>query len=284
MRDLLQKRWLLPAAIGFQILSFLIFWRVTLLSDPEALKSSIYTYYQSQYYIHLTQGRLPWIHFNVEYPPLTAFCLLFPAYASGLSVLTVSLLRAVVSVTLSCVVLVRVCRNQNIASEVKVGAVGLTSLLACVTPGFYHGLFDWTMYLAHLLIALSLVSLSSQVVTSRATWWLVWLGSSIKLLPLLAAPFLAIGLPKEQRKGAIFSAAAVALIHIPFLVWGFEGFRYFVAFHRMRGIDNFSIYSTVLLMLERFGITSVESIHQFGALEITGPFSGSAAKMSLPIF
>lgn len=277
-------RWLLPAAVAFQVVSFLIFWQVTLLADPAALKGSIYTYYQTRYYVHLSSGLLPWIHFNVEYPPLTAFCLLFPAYASGLSVLAVSLLRASVSTLLTSLVLIKAIRSDHIDCKAKIGVVGLTSLLACVSPGFYHGLFDWTMYLAHLLMALSLVSTNGQGLTSRATWWLTWLGASIKLLPLLAAPFLAIKLPKDQRKSALLPLAIVGLIHVPFLVWGFEGFRYFVSFHRMRGIDCFSIYSTALLAQERLGLTSVETIDNFGALEVVGPMSTVLAKISLPLF
>jgi hypothetical protein len=284
MKSVTAPRWLLPTAIGFQIVSFFIFWFVTLLADPEALKSSIYTYYQVSYYDHLSAGKLPWIQFKVEYPPLTVFCLLFPAYLPGMSVLVVSLLRATVSTILTCVVLAKLVQAKHIDDKVKVGNIALTSLLACVTPGYYHGLFDWTMYLAHFLMALSLVSVNGQTLTSRATWWLVWLGASIKLLPLLAAPFLAIGLKKDQRKFALLPLGLITLVHIPFLIWGFEGFRYFVVYHRMRGIDNFSIYSTALLTLERLGSTAVDTRFIFGALEVQGSISSTLAKVSLPLF
>lgn len=284
MKESTTPRWLLPTAIDLQVSGFLIFLFVSLLGDPQALKSSIYTYYQSTYYVHLSAGKLPWIQFNVEYPPLAVYGLLFPAYAQGLSVLTVSLLRACASTVLTILVLTYLLRVNTIESRIKVAIVALTSLLACLTPLFYHGVFDWTIYLTHLMLPLTFVSLAGERVTTRATWWLVWLGASIKLLPLFAAPFLAVGMRRAQCKFMLVPLVIVSLVHLPFVVWGWEGMRFFVAYHRLRGIDCFSIYSTALLTFERLGGPSLETRYQYGALEVFGPLSAVLAKLSLPLF
>ncbi|MEI8281196.1 MAG: hypothetical protein WCG75_02205 [Armatimonadota bacterium] len=266
------------------VLGFLEFVFVYLLQDKEALTSSIYTYYQSDYYTHLSAGEIPWIHFRFEYPPLAAYVLLFPAFMAGLSVLWVSILRATSCLVLSALTLRFLNKCDRIPENIRTLAGASVGIMSCVVPGFYFGLFDWTLVLANILMCLMLFGVSDPVKGAQKIWPLIFAGASVKLMPLLAAPFLLQVKQLRQKSNFWISMAVTALIHLPFVAFGFHNFRVFVAYHRARSIDCFSTYACVLNALQRLGKVTIERKWSYGAYEVEGSYGSLFSKASLPLF
>ena len=270
--------------IALIVIGFAVFVFVYLLQDKAALTSSIYTYYQSEYYVHLSKFEIPWINFRFEYPPLAAYVLLFPAFFSGLSVLWVSILRGLSTLILTLLTIRYLNRCERIPKEIQ----NLTSLsigiMAVLVPGFYFGLFDWALVLCNMFMALILFGRAKPSGSEKAFWPLVFFGASIKLMPLMAAPFLLQVKSLREKSNFLSMLAITALIHVPFLLLGFQNFRFFVSYHRMRSIDCLSTYACLLNALERLGKVTIERKWNYGALELTGSLSSLFAKVSLPAF
>jgi hypothetical protein len=269
-------------AFALLCLGFLEFVFVYLLQDKDALTSSVYTYYQSEYYVHLSKGEIPWIHFRFEYPPLAAYALLFPAFISGLSILWVSILRGASTLLLSILTLRFLNQSQTVPKHIR-DLVGISvGLMAIIVPGFYFGLFDWTLVLGNILLALTLLGSGDDA--RKKFWPLVFGGASIKLMPLMAAPFMLLVKEVREKSNFLKSFGITALIHLPFLIFGFREFKMFVNYHRMRGIDCFSSYACLLNALEKLGKVTIIRKWNFGALELEGSLSGLFAKASMPLF
>jgi hypothetical protein len=266
------------------IVGFAEFVFVYLLQDKAALTSSIYTYYQNEYYVHLSKFEVPWINFRFEYPPLAAYVLLFPAFVSGLSVLWVSILRGFSTLILTLLTIRYLNRCERIPKSIQ----NLTSLsigvMAVLVPGFYFGLFDWALVLCNILMALVLFGREKPTESEKAFWPLVFFGASIKLMPLMAAPFLFQVKSLREKSNFVRTLVITTAIHIPFLLFGFQNFRHFVSYHRMRSIDCLSTYACMLNALERLGKVTIERKWNYGALELNGSLSALFSKASLPAF
>jgi hypothetical protein len=133
-------------------------------------------------------------------------------------------------------------------------------------------------------MALLLFGVSDEGKGERRFWPLLFFGASIKLMPLMAAPFLIQVKGLREKSNFWKSFGITALVHLPFVLFGFQGFKAFVSYHRMRGIDCFSSYACLLNVLERFGKVSILRKWNFGALELEGSISALFAKASMPIF
>ena len=266
-------------AIGFVEFVFLY-----LLKDQDALTSSVYTYYQHNYYVHLSKGELPWIDFQIEYPPLAAYALIFPALFSGLSVFWVSYLRGLSTLALSILTLKFLRKCDRITPQIQDIASIAFGSMACIVPGFYFGLFDWTLAISNVLMALLLFGRTNQPKDTKQFWPLVFGGAAIKLMPLLAIPFLIQVKALREKSNFWLSMSVATLIHVPFVVFGFANFKAFVVYHKMRSIDCFSTYACILNAMEQLGLASVVRSWKFGALEVEGSYSSIFAKASLPLF
>ena len=271
-------------SVALLVLGFLEFVFVYILNDKEALTSSIYTYYQSDFYSHLSSGQLPWIHFRFEYPPLAAYVLLFPAFFAGLSVLWVTILRALSSLAFSLLTIKTLNRCERIPENIR-GLASLTvGIMSCVVPGFYFGLFDWTLVVVNILMVIVLFGVADQGSGVRKFWPLVFFGAAIKLMPLMAAPFLLQVKQLREKSNFLASLGVTALVHVPFVLFGFHNFRVFVAYHRARSIDCFSSYACLLNALQQVGKVTIVRKWNYGALEVEGSLSALFAKASLPLF
>lgn len=265
------------------VLGFLEF-ALFLLLDKDALVSSIYTYYQSDFYTPLSHGKLPWVDFRFEYPPLAAYALMFPAFAPGLSVLWVSVLRGISTLVLSLLSLRFLGQSDRIPSKIRSLTGFSVGLMAAVVPGFYFGLFDWTLVLGNLLMALFLFGFSEDSKALKRFWPMVFVGASVKLMPLLAAPFLIQVKQLREKSNVWLSLGMTALIHLPFVAFGYHNFRVFLAYHRLRSIDCFSSYACVLNALEQLGKVTIVRKWAYGAIEVQGSTSAFFAKLSFPLF
>ena len=276
-----EKKWL-GVCIGILCLAYVEFLTVYLLLDPRMLKSSTYTYYQTYYYDHMSRGQLPWIGFRFEYPPLAAFAILVPAFFSGLNILTVTVLRSLVSLVCTGWMMHGIMKNARLGLDVRISATLMLASMTLIVPNLYFGLFDWHICLINLLLAISLFAPTERL-TTRWVWPLIFLGGSVKLVHFFAIPFL-------YRKGDLakapfrLSVAALGLFHLPFVLFGFHEFKVFVAYHRLRSIDCFSIYGTALEALSNLGLVKIVKGFEYGSYDLTGPLPMILAKISLPAF
>lgn len=262
------------------LIAFLEFVFIYILNDKAALASSIYTYYFDSYYIPLSSGKIPWISFKFEYPPLAAYALLFPGLLPGLTALSLTILRAGFCFISSGFLIFSIQNNDRIQDHTKRYSCGMLVVLALIVPGFYFGLFDWYLVIANIMIALCLSNQKSK----NKLWTWVALGSTIKLMPLLSIPFLYEKIDKSYKSSFAKTLAVTTFINLPFFLFGFLGFKNFISYHRMRSIDTFSIYACVLNTLQNLGLTKISREWNFGALEVQGSFSQTLSKISLPLF
>lgn len=249
-----------------------------LLVDKNALTSSIYTYYFNSYYTPVSSGKIPWISFNFEYPPFAAYALLFPGLFAGLSVLSLGILRGLFSYISSLILIITFARSPNQSpATVQIGSVTI-GLLSIITPGFFFGLFDWYLLAINVIIAI----LISENRLSKIWKWIAF-GTSIKLMPILAIPFLFKQI-NENKSHALKALTATAFVHLPFIIFGFQGMRYFIAYHRLRSIDTFSSYACILNTIEHFRDIGISRVWAFGTIEVQSQFAFTMAKISLPLF
>ncbi|MEI8283101.1 MAG: hypothetical protein WCG75_11900, partial [Armatimonadota bacterium] len=149
-------------------------------------------------------------------------------------------------------------------------------------PNLYFGLFDWHICLIQLLLAVSLFAPTKRL-TQRWTWPLIALGGSIKLIHFFAIPFL-YRKGDQAKRSFQLSVASLVLFHLPFIFFGYHEFRVFIAYHRLRSIDCFSIYSTVLEGLSNLGLYKLEKGWEYGSYDLMGRVPMMLAKASLPAF
>lgn len=261
------------------IVGYIEFIIVYLLMDEKALTSSIYTYYQSAYYLPITSGKVPWVNFFVEYPPLSTYFILFPALFKGLSVFWVSAIRGGFALVATLFVFSKIGASTELSANVKRVSTLLVAGLGLATPGLYFGLWDWYLALTILLAAVAL-----REGRRNQMWnWLAF-GSFLKLMPLLSLPFMVrrseVGVKSHVTKLALLALA----LNLPFVILSIHSAKAFVNYHRLRSIDCFSSYATVLEILERFHLVNIERKWAYGALEVSGGPSAILAKISLPLF
>ncbi len=269
--------------LALLIIGFLVFVFGDLRA-PDAMTSSIYSYYQTSYYEKVSAGQIPWVHFPFEYPPLAVYALLFPAFIKGLSVFAVSVLRGLTCLVITSITLWVLSRSSSISLSVRKWVCIAIGAMSWVVPGFYFGLFDWVLCVVNLLMAVWLMQAKNEEGAQRGFWPIVFAGTAIKLMPILVAPFLYLSATARERATIWKTALVTFAIHLPFLIFGFSGLRNFIGYHRHRSIDNFSIYACGLETLERLGLTSAKRIWNFGALEVQGRLAEMMAKASLPLF
>ena len=255
-----------------------------LINYPKLQTDSIYSYYQHSYYMPLTSGKLPWIGFGIEYPPLSAYAILFPAFIPGLTLIAVSILRALACLVLSFLTLRLIERTPSIPRQVALYINIGVGLMACIIPALYYGVFDWTICLLNLYLGVLLFGGQDRSKPLPTLWPTVLFGTAIKIMPLLAAPFLLPLANKESKSQFGKWAAIFTLIHIPFVVFGLHGFKVFVNYHRFRPVDCFSIYAFGLDVLQRFGLINVTRDWSHATIEVQGPIGMQLAKLSLPLF
>ena len=120
------------------------------------------------------------------------------------------------------------------------------------------------------------------------------IGINFKLVPIILIPLFIIGgiangLVKQSiftrkifwvmSKRLLIIIGFTLLIFLPFYLWGGDGTLYFLSYHRDRGLQLESTYSSILMALHYAGLP-VHVGHGFGAYNLESPIAGILARLS----
>ncbi len=119
----------------------------------------------------------------------------------------------------------------------------------------------------------------------KISWALIALGALTKIYPIFIAPLFLIYYIRNREYRHLWSgvatlAAVILAVLLPFFVISFDSLKYLVYYHSQRGLQVESIYSSVLLVAEKFGLISFQLILDFGSWNLVSPVADSLARVS----
>ncbi|MGI8649761.1 MAG: glycosyltransferase 87 family protein [Rubrobacter sp.] len=221
-------------------------------------------------------GQLPYRDFFIEYPPGAIPAFIPPAVFtdSRLAYIDAFALEMGLSLVASLVLVGFASRRMFGAASWLLPGATFAAGASLLYP------VALTRYDATVTLALAVAVLCSAV---GGRWvYLAYaalgFGAAAKLVPVLAAPALALARGKFVR-GFLVAGLVGLLFVVPAVAFGETRFVESLLYHSERGLQIESIPASLLLA---FG--SVEGVtFDFGAFEVTGPGASLAATLSLPV-
>lgn len=264
----------------------LIFCLIHILIFVVAFNSDIYgTFFERDFHISyfyssmILLGKLPYLDFAVEYPPLVLMFMTLPrlvatapdAYAQAFSI------QMMLFDLLGLFIIAALSRRLNLTLW-KTLAIYTMALLA-IGP---------IITIRHDIIPAIIVLLALYTFmrgNHKISWSLLAVGMMTKIYPAIIAPiFLLYYLHRHQYRhiitGVVTFVITTAIIVVPPLLLSPEGFWHSLTYHAQRGLQIESTYASFLLMGQIFGLTSVEFEYSFGSTNVASPLADILAKVS----
>ena len=239
------------------------------------------------YALQVTQGKLPYQDFPVEYPPLALLPILIP---QGLNLITVNSFNGyefffyVQNVLLICAIgqiIVKISAIQQLP-KTRPQVVLAYGLLVALNSPFILYRFD--IFCAWLSVWSTWLILTDRPLASGAV---IGLGTAAKLYPALLIPVFLIHCLAQKK----FSSAtrlvvgfAIVLLSLTLLFspLGLDNVFYFLTYHRMRGLQAETLPSGLLILVHKLGWTRLDMVVNYGALHLESPASKPILQM-LPL-
>jgi hypothetical protein len=235
---------------------------------------------------NIIAGQVPYFDFQFEYPPLSLIFIVLPGVAAKLIGNFDTPYRLIMMLfDIGCLLLVGQITRQLYNGD-KRKMIGAGIIYLALTTISFQVLYDRLDIVLSFLILLSINLALSQ------RWLLaclaLWLGTSIKLFPIILFPVLMLYQFRTPRKktGVLSAFGGSLIIAIAILVttislfgdwWG-----YMIEYHSHRGIQIESVYATIIMLVSYVGIDSTIS-HQYGAFQIANSFSPIMAALAIPL-
>lgn len=244
------------------------------------LQLGIFHYYQ-EFYEHSTRGQLPWIHYDLEYPPLSIPFIFGPVLLmKGLSMIQVTILRGVWSLVITLFAI-----YQLVAYELKVRKIPFASLTVgsslLASGALYFMVYDW---IPMCLILLAFVLRNESAKSKVASTLLLVVGLFTKLVPGLIYPWVTQGKANDpwwKRHGILIAFVA---FHVVYGLINLKGTMWAIQYHVQRPIDAYGIYGVITMLLGRLGISPEKVITLNLTEEMAGPVSAIFQKLSTLVF
>ena len=260
----------------FVLLLSCIYWGLftTIYNTPYSAKG-IYFDYTSL----VLQGQVPFIDFNMEYPPLALLFFILPRLASSaLPTFTLFYKAEVLLAILIGLFLIYLIARRMGKAPWKIMLVYVLCILA-VGPILAE---QFDIFPAILTLGSLYAFITGK---NKAAWALLVLGAFIKVYPLFLAPvYLAIALRNRHYRSAgagILTGILIgAVFTLPFLIMGLDNIRSLADYHWQRGIQLESTYSSFLLMGDKLGLDSVSLVFNFGSWNLSGGLADTLTKLS----
>ena len=265
-----------PLGLGLPVMAFAMYARVLLRFD---MSHGHFPFYQ-QYYALASQGKWPWIDYNLEYPPLSIPFIFGPTlFLKGLSPLAVALCRITWALVCTLVVFYGCAVRELQIRKFPVATVvfGFSIVLA---KTLYYELFDW----APMCLMLGAYLLSSRR-TNGQKWSnaLLAVGAFVKFVPILMYPWVN---PREPGKAwwrQHIALIALTIAQIAYAMISLSGAMAAVQYHTQRTIDAFGIYGAVALALGKLGVSPEKVEYLSGTASVSGPFSTMLKTLSMAV-
>jgi uncharacterized membrane protein len=229
---------------------------------------------------YMTSGELPYRNFFDEYPPLAQplfviVHLLPGTYAHAFRwTMTLFGVAALVLLLLSLVAV----GASRVRLAVAAAAAGVAPLL--VGPIFLNAYDLWPA----LLTAAALLAFVRG--RFRLAYVLLALAVAAKVYPIVLLPLALIetwerGGREAVRRGLVWFAGVLLLVHLPFAVTGPGGLRFSYWVQLKRGLEVESLGGAVLLALDRLGLHHVAlRAEPPGSTNVAGTLAGAIATLS----
>ncbi len=221
-------------------------------------------------------GRLPYRDFFIEYPPGAVPAFIPPAFFTDNRLAYIDVFALQMGLFLVAA-LVMVAVSSRLLFGAASWPLPTATFAVCASLLYPVALtrYDATVTLA-LAVAVFGAALGGRWV--YLAYASLGFGAAAKLVPVLAAPALALARGKPVR-GFLAAGIVGLLFVVPAVFLGETRFVESLLYHSERGVQIESVPASLLL-----ASGSVEAVvFDFGAFEVTGPKTDPAAALSLPV-
>ncbi len=236
-----------------------------------------------RYSTNLLKGQLPYLDFNLEYPPLALAAFVLPRiFTLGRSYylyIVLFMLENVVLCTANALLLIRLMRDLNYSQTRKVLALifyGLFALIISPVLLWRYDLFP-TLFTTLALLA---VTANYAALAGIA----IGLGIAAKLYPVVLLPvFTAYYFANKSYRALlnlwVGTVSAVALIFIPFFIASQGKLFSFLTYHKDRGLQIESLPAGLISLAHNWGLIEISTINSYGSRNIISPFDDTVLKI-----
>ncbi len=224
----------------------------------------------------------PYEDLRWEYPPLAYLTFLLPRLFTDDPYTYVFMFGFQIAV----VCIIGVVLIMRIARRLERSAIPL--LITYVASIFALNYFIFDRF--DIVIAVLMISALYLYSEKRYGWavFLIVLGTFIKLYPAVLLPVFIIPMLVERRyrdtgKQVALYLILSMLVMAPFIRWAPDNVWNFLTYHSDRGIQIESVVSSVLLMGELLGLTSVDWNFSFGSYNINGGLADALVPYMMPL-
>lgn len=227
----------------------------------------------------LNAHQLPYRDFITEYPPLAILSFVLPAFFFR-EPFSYNLAFAVEILIADLIILVLLSRLSTILKIPIWETLGGYTIFILVVGPLVTARHDM---IPALLVMLAFYALITK--KNRTAWMLLGLGVMTKVFPLIYVPLFAVLYLHDRRysdlvNGINSMVTTIFLLALPWLIIDAEGFFSFLTYHVQRGVQGESIYASILLIGQLFGLTNVENVYNYGSWNLTSPLADNMATAS----
>ena len=244
-------------------------------TTPYSAIGKIYFTYAS----NVIHGQIPYLDFNMEYPPLALLFFVLPRLAASSLNIYTGFYKAEVflAILVGLFLIYLIARRMGKAPWKMMLAYTLCILAVGPIVAEQYDIFPAVLTLGSLYAFMA--------AKNKTAWALLALGVLTKIYPLFLAPvYLAIALRNRQYRaagaGILVGLSIGIVLSLPFIIMNPDSIKALAEYHLQRGIQLESTYSSILLIGDKLGLDSVKLVFNFGSCNLDGKTPGTLARLS----
>lgn len=224
----------------------------------------------------ISDGRLPFVHYDLEYPPLGAVVLwlagaLPGSYAWGLSLVEMA---AAVATVLGAHAL---ARALGLSAGRSLGATAIVAVSPLLVGNIMRGRFDFVV-----VAVVAWVLWAAVRGRFRTAWLLLAAAVLVKLMPVVLVPALAVlHARRHGRAGAVrgvaWFAGSLAVVVVPLAALSPSGTWSFVRYNLNRPLQMESLGSSLMMVAHKVGGLDVRFVDNFKSRNVDGAVAEQVA-------
>lgn len=255
--------------------ALIFFWLFQTFYKIKYSATGLYFDYASQ----IINGKMPYLDFNLEYPPFSLLFFILPrlGVSSWKAFSTLYQVEVLVCVLIGLWLVYSIARRLGKAPWKLMAVYTAAILVIGPITGQQYDIFPAVMTLASVYLF--------WLGKTRSSWALLALGTMTKLYPAVIVPvFLIYYIKNRQYRqmwlGLITFTLIILVLLAPFLIISPESIWNLISYHSERGIQFESTYSAFLLAADELGLVSVGLIFSYGSWNLVGPLADTLAGIS----
>ena len=225
-------------------------------------------------------GQIPYRDFSLEYPPLALIFFIIPRlFADGWPLFSILYqVEVMVFAIIGAAVIYKIARRLGKPSWKLLLPYVIGILAIGPITGQQYDMFP------AVLMLLSLYFFWTG--KHKTSWLFLALGTLTKIYPFVIAPIYLIYYWKNRQfkplvSGILVFATACLIVLLPFLVISPSSLLSLVNYHSQRGLQIESSYSSILLIADKLGLTSIKLSFNYGSWNLGGTVAALWSKYSI---